>query len=180
MITKPKIIVAVILLALSGFFVWFVSAEHAERRRMIAERITMRYGVILVGIDSGYTPPDFTTTIGSEIAARLGMRPAFITAPQGTIFVGLETLQFDIAISSAEITPELRASYNFSKPYMAFPPYSAGTEPGLLSIGFKKGNNRLTEAVNRVLDDMFNDGTMLRLSMDFFGMDIVTQARQAW
>ena len=180
MITKPKIIVLTILVALTGLIVWFLADERIERNRIIAERITMRYGVILIGIDNGYTPPGFNTAIGGEIASRLGMRPAFIITPRDRIFADLDAGRFDIAISSVTITPELRAAYNFSRPYTALPPYNGSTEPDLLSIGLKKENHRLTEAINRVLEDMFNDGTMLRLSLNAFGMDLVTQARQAW
>ncbi|MCL2381518.1 MAG: hypothetical protein FWC64_07975 [Treponema sp.] len=44
----------------------------------------------------------------------------------------------------------------------------------------KKDSARLTGAVNRALEDMFEDGTMRRISLDALGMDAVTQARQAW
>ena len=53
-------------------------------------------------------------------------------------------------------------------------------EPELFAICMKKGNNALTEAIDRVLEDMFDDGTMLKLSQDIFGMDFVTAARESW
>jgi polar amino acid transport system substrate-binding protein len=42
----------------------------------------------------------------------------------------------------------------------------------------KKGNDALTTAINRALDELFADGTMRRISQDVFGMDLVTAARQ--
>jgi len=45
-------------------------------------------------------------------------------------------------------------------------------------ICMKKGNNALTEAVNKALDELFNEGTMLRISNDIFGMDLVSAVRK--
>jgi ABC-type amino acid transport substrate-binding protein len=90
------------------------------------------------------------------------------------MFGGLDIGIYDIIIPAVTITPERQAAYNFSRPYMATP------ESGFFSIAMKKGNDRLTEAINRVLEDMFSDGTMHRISVGTLGMDLVTQARQAW
>jgi len=45
-------------------------------------------------------------------------------------------------------------------------------------ICMKKGNDALTEAIDNALDELFEDGTMLRISNDIFGMDLVSGARQ--
>jgi polar amino acid transport system substrate-binding protein len=45
-------------------------------------------------------------------------------------------------------------------------------------ICMKKGNNALTEAVNKALDELFNDGTMLKISNQIFGMDLVSAVRK--
>jgi polar amino acid transport system substrate-binding protein len=45
-----------------------------------------------------------------------------------------------------------------------------------LGIGVKKDNDVLTEAINKVLDELYADGTMLKISMDVFGMDMVSGA----
>jgi len=45
-------------------------------------------------------------------------------------------------------------------------------------ICMKKGNNALTEAVNKALDELFDEGTMLRISNDIFGMDLVSAVRK--
>jgi polar amino acid transport system substrate-binding protein len=46
-------------------------------------------------------------------------------------------------------------------------------------ICMKKGNDALTEAVNKALDELFDDGTMVKISRDIFsGMDLVSAVRQ--
>jgi polar amino acid transport system substrate-binding protein len=45
-------------------------------------------------------------------------------------------------------------------------------------ICMKKGNDALTEAINNALDELFNDGTMRRISNDIFGMDMVSAVRR--
>jgi polar amino acid transport system substrate-binding protein len=44
-------------------------------------------------------------------------------------------------------------------------------------ICMKKGNDALTEAINKALDELFNDGTMLKISNQVFGMDLVSAVR---
>ena len=44
-------------------------------------------------------------------------------------------------------------------------------------ICMRKGNDALTEAINKALDELFDDGTMLRISKDIFGMDLVSAVR---
>jgi polar amino acid transport system substrate-binding protein len=53
-------------------------------------------------------------------------------------------------------------------------------EAEVFGICIKRGNDALTDAINNALEEMFDDGTMLRISYDTFGMDMVTQARQQW
>jgi polar amino acid transport system substrate-binding protein len=46
-------------------------------------------------------------------------------------------------------------------------------------ICMKKGNDALTTAINGALDELFNEGTMLRISQDIFnGMDLVSAVRR--
>jgi len=53
-------------------------------------------------------------------------------------------------------------------------------EPEVFGMCMKNGNDTLTNAVNKALEDLFNDGTMLRISNQIFGMDLVTEARRQW
>ena len=45
-------------------------------------------------------------------------------------------------------------------------------------VCMKKGNDALTAAIDKALDDLFADGTLLKISQKTFGMDLVTAARQ--
>jgi len=46
-------------------------------------------------------------------------------------------------------------------------------------ICMKKGNDALTNAINKVLDELFENGTMLKISKEIFdGMDLVTNVRR--
>jgi len=43
----------------------------------------------------------------------------------------------------------------------------------------RKGNDALTEAINKALDELFADGTMVKISKDIFnGMDLVSPVRR--
>jgi len=44
-------------------------------------------------------------------------------------------------------------------------------------ICMKKGNDALTTAINKALDELFEDGTMLEISQNIFGMDLVSAVR---
>ena len=277
MITKSKIIVIAILFALTGLLTFYFFEQRIARARREAARITIWHDVIHIALDTRYTPGgyarpygiapmDFNLRLGSEIAARLGLRARFAAIPWDRIFDEFDADIYDIILSSVTITPQRQAAYNFSRPYMANPlvmvtrkgspaanptetaglniafqadttaqsfmdglaagglghiPHShdqvahsfaeleqgrvdavitdfliarhfiapadspfeiawKSPEPLFFGIALKKGNARLTEAINRVLEDMFNDGTMFRLSMDILGMDLATQAREAW
>ncbi len=45
-------------------------------------------------------------------------------------------------------------------------------------ICMKKGNDALTAAINKALDELFADGSMLKISQNIFGMDLVSAVRK--
>jgi polar amino acid transport system substrate-binding protein len=47
----------------------------------------------------------------------------------------------------------------------------------VLAICLKKGNNALTDALNKALDELYADGTLQRISQDVFGTDVVSSVR---
>ncbi|MDR2144418.1 MAG: transporter substrate-binding domain-containing protein [Treponema sp.] len=47
----------------------------------------------------------------------------------------------------------------------------------MLAICLKKGNNALTEALNKALDELYADGTLKKISQDVFGTDVVSSVR---
>jgi polar amino acid transport system substrate-binding protein len=53
-----------------------------------------------------------------------------------------------------------------------------GQADEVFAICLKKGNDQLTNAVDQVLDALFADGTIYRISQDVFKMDMVSAARK--
>jgi polar amino acid transport system substrate-binding protein len=53
-----------------------------------------------------------------------------------------------------------------------------GTADEVFSVCLKKGNDALTAAVDKALDELFADGTMLKISQDIFKADMVSAARR--
>ncbi|MDR3312217.1 MAG: transporter substrate-binding domain-containing protein [Spirochaetaceae bacterium] len=53
-----------------------------------------------------------------------------------------------------------------------------GPADDFFGICLKKGNDALTAALDKTLDELFADGTMLKISMDVFNMDLVSAARK--
>ena len=47
----------------------------------------------------------------------------------------------------------------------------------VFGICMKKGNDALTSAINDAIDSLFNDGSMIRISNQVFGMDLVSAVR---
>jgi polar amino acid transport system substrate-binding protein len=68
--------------------------------------------------------------------------------------------------------------------YLANPDYNVeirwqnATADEFFGVCLKKGNDPLTAAMDEALDALFADGTMLKLSQEIFGMDLVSAARQ--
>ena len=53
-----------------------------------------------------------------------------------------------------------------------------GTADEKFGICLKKGNAALTSALDKALDELFADGTMLKISQSIFARDLVSTARQ--
>jgi polar amino acid transport system substrate-binding protein len=52
-----------------------------------------------------------------------------------------------------------------------------GPADEVFAVCLKKGNDALTEALDKALDELFADGTMLKISQEVFKMDLVSAAR---
>ena len=52
-----------------------------------------------------------------------------------------------------------------------------GPSDEYIGICLKKGNDALTNALNNALDELFEDGTLLRISQNTFGRDLVSSVR---
>jgi len=53
-----------------------------------------------------------------------------------------------------------------------------GASDEYIAIGLKKGNDTLTEAINAALKELFEDGTMLRISEKYFNRDLVSSVKR--
>ena len=79
------------------------------------------------------------------------------------------------------IVTDLLVAYDYVAP--ANSPFEIvwrSADPEVFGICMKKGNNALSTAIDKALEEMFNDGTMLKISNQIFGMDLVTEARKQW
>jgi len=79
------------------------------------------------------------------------------------------------------IVTDLLVAYDYIAP--ADSPFEIvwkSDEPEVFGVCMKKGNDKLTEAIDKALEEMFDDGTMQKISNQIFGMDLVTQAREQW
>jgi len=76
------------------------------------------------------------------------------------------------------VLTDILVAYHYLSYYESFDVVWQG-EAEVFGICMRKGDDILTNAINKALDSLFEDGTMLRLSRDYFsGMDLVTAVRQ--
>jgi polar amino acid transport system substrate-binding protein len=86
-----------------------------------------REGVLRLATE-GSTPPfsyfrngqltGFDVEIGNAIAARLHVRPEWVTAPFDTLLIGLQQGRYDLIVMGQAITPERQTAVDFSIPYV--------------------------------------------------------------
>ncbi|MDR2019202.1 MAG: ABC transporter substrate-binding protein [Treponema sp.] len=69
------------------------------------------------------------------------------------------------------------AAEYLSRPNNPFEITAEVSNDEVLAICLKKGNNALTEALNKALDELYADGTLKKISMDVFGTDVVSSVR---
>lgn len=77
------------------------------------------------------------------------------------------------------VASDLLVAYDYIAPENSpFEIVWTNPEDEKFGVCMKKGDDALTEAVNKALDELFGDGTMLFISRKIFGMDLVTAARR--
>jgi cystine transport system substrate-binding protein len=84
-------------------------------------------GVLKVAMEGTYPPFNsrnsdgqlvgFDVDVAKAIAARLGVKPEFITTEFSGIIAGLQAGKFDIIANQITITPERKQALDFSQPY---------------------------------------------------------------
>ena len=91
--------------------------------------MTIKNGVLLIGMDVSYppmeyydtdgsTPIGFDVEMGKALAAKMGLKPEFIDVSWEGIFSGVDTKRYDAIMSSVTITDARLDAHNFSKPYI--------------------------------------------------------------
>ncbi|MDG0026402.1 transporter substrate-binding domain-containing protein [Trinickia sp. Y13] len=228
-------------------------------------------GVLTIACEGTYPPFDsrntdgqlvgFDVDVAKAVAARLGVKPQFITTEWSGILAGLQAGKFDVIVNQVGITPQRRAALDFSQPYTyssaqliqregdktdyaaagalngkrvgvtlgtnyadlakKLPGVEVKTYPGApeklsdlasgrvdvsmddrvmlpyliknahlplkagatvkggdteMGIPFRKGNPKFAKAIDDAISSMKQDGTLKKLSMQWFGTDITVPA----
>ncbi|HTH72922.1 MAG TPA: transporter substrate-binding domain-containing protein [Trinickia sp.] len=84
-------------------------------------------GVLRIGLEGTYPPFDsknaagelegFDVDVAKAVAAKLGVKPQFITTEWSGIIAGLQAGKFDVIVNQVTITPQRKEALDFSQPY---------------------------------------------------------------
>ncbi|MDQ1920568.1 transporter substrate-binding domain-containing protein [Massilia pseudoviolaceinigra] len=85
-------------------------------------------GTLKIAMEGTYPPFNFNdlktnqlagydVDVATLLAARLGLKPEFITTEWGAILAGLAAGKFDVAVSQVGINPKREQTFDFSEPY---------------------------------------------------------------
>jgi polar amino acid transport system substrate-binding protein len=121
------------IILLIGFSILFFGCEKKSEVQTdstaLSDSITLRPGILSVGMEIGYPPMEYLaddgiTPIGFDVSMalalgeKLGMEVDFIDTAWEGIFAGVDTDKYDCVISSVTITDERLLVHNFSIPYI--------------------------------------------------------------
>lgn len=95
-----------------------------------AAPLTLKEGILQVGMEVGYPPMEYLDTDGKTIIGfdkevadaigeLLGMKVEFVDTAWDGIFSSLDSHRYDCIISSVSITEERQGNYNLTRPYVA-------------------------------------------------------------
>jgi polar amino acid transport system substrate-binding protein len=101
----------------------------ASGQRQQSGGLTLKPGVLQIGMEIGYPPMEYYDTDGATpigfdvqlakaLGARLGLEVQFVDTAWDGIFAGVNTNRYDAIISSVTITPERLEAFNFTRPYI--------------------------------------------------------------
>lgn len=84
-------------------------------------------GVLRIGMEGTYPPfnsrnaagelEGFDVDVAKAVAAKLGVKPQFITTEWSGIIAGLQAGKFDVIVNQVTITPQRKEILDFSQPY---------------------------------------------------------------
>jgi polar amino acid transport system substrate-binding protein len=91
--------------------------------------LTLKKGVLMVGMEIGYppmeyldsdgkTPIGFDVSMAKAVAEKLGLKVELVDTAWDGIFAGVSTGKYDCIMSSVTITPERLTAHDFTKPYI--------------------------------------------------------------
>jgi polar amino acid transport system substrate-binding protein len=90
--------------------------------------LTIKPGVLMVGMEIGYPPMEYLDTnskpagfdveMAGLIAEKLGLKLELVDTAWDGIFAGVETEKYDCIMSAVTITDARLAAHNFCKPYI--------------------------------------------------------------
>jgi len=112
-----------------GFSVLLVFAILMTSCSKSSGGMTIKKGVLMVGMEIGYPPMEYmaddgVTPIGFDVsfakalAQKMGLNVEFVDTAWDGIFAAVNTSKFDCIISSVTINSARLAAHNFSKPYI--------------------------------------------------------------
>jgi cystine transport system substrate-binding protein len=238
------------------------AAAHAED---LLDTVKAR-GTLQIALEGTYPPFDsknaqgelvgYDVDVAKAVAAKLGVKPVFITTEWSGIIAGLKAGKYDVIVNQVGITPQRQASLDFSPPYTysvaqliqrkndtrnfkslddlkghklgvslgsnyndmakavpgiiveTYPgaaeelsdvasgridaalndrltlayllktaplPLRAGAsvgDPTMMGIPFRKDNPKFAQALDAAIDSLKQDGTLTRISLKWFGIDV--------
>lgn len=84
-------------------------------------------GTLIIGMEGTYPPfnyrdsngdlQGFDVEVAKAVAAKLGVKPEFVTGEWSGLIAGLQAEKFDVVVNQVAITPQRRQSLDFSPPY---------------------------------------------------------------
>ena len=85
----------------------------------------------------------------------------------------------DLALNRVDVilVDSVVAAEYLSRPNNPFEISALVSDDEVLAICIKKGNNALTSAIDKALDELYAEGALQKISQNIFGADVVTPAR---
>lgn len=106
------------------------TAETATVENAAAEAVTLKEGVLMVGMEIGYPPMEYFDTDGATpigfdvdvagaLADYMGLELELIDTAWDGIFAGVDTEKYDCVISCVSITADRQEQFSLTNPYVS-------------------------------------------------------------